>query len=213
MGKALASVGQLPPWTPSRRPAAIIRARIKQSGQRIGDLVLAWNAAHEGVFEVMRLVLCGGDFQRAKDMWIALENDGPRRKVLQAAAHTFLAKRRTLLTALKWTLRRIDALAEVRNDAVHIHLMNWGGEALPHFLMTKDGALKRYDERPWEAEVAEVCGDLRALGDYAKGIAMALQLPSRPRPYYRRPALRSSVSLAVAANEKRSRQRAGGGHK
>lgn len=177
-----------------------MRARIKQAGQRIGDLALAWNASQEGVFELLRHILCGGDFQRAKVVWIELGSDKARLMLLKASYPTALAHRLTLLNAVKWTIKRLEGFAEVRNDAVHIHLTDWGGEATPHFLMTKDGALKRYAERPWEKEVVEVAGDLRAIGDYAIGIAMALR-PEGPRPLVRRPPLRSTVGKQLRAKE------------
>ena len=200
MGNIAPGAAKLPPWTAKRRPPKAVRARIKQAGQRIGDLALAWNAAQEGIFELLRHLVCDGDFTRAKTVWIDLGSDKARLQLLTAVYPTALANRVTLLNAVKWTVKRIEAFAEVRNDAVHIHLMDWGGEATPHFLMTRDGALKRYAERPWEAEVTEVAGDLRAIGDYAIGIAMALR-PGRPRPYVRRPQLVSSVGRRALTDE------------
>lgn len=203
MGKALAGIGKPPPWTAKRRPSPGIRQRIKQSGQRIGDLALAWNAAQEGIFELLRHLVCEGDFGRAKSVWIDLKTDKARLQLLKAVYPTALAHRTTLKNAVEWTVKRVEGYAEIRNDAVHIHLMDWGGEATPHFLMTKDGALKRYAERPWELEVSEVAGDLRAIGDYAMGIAMALR-PERPHPYVRRPQLVSSLGRELMAGEKKA---------
>jgi hypothetical protein len=201
MGVPSPDAVKAPPWTARRRAGALVRPQLRKAAQRLGDLTLAWNAAHEGLFEIMRVLMCDGDFVRARDLWLSIDSDKARGRVIGAFAKTALIKRKTLAGAVQWVVGRISKLADTRNDAVHMHLMDWGGDAVPHHLMTKEGSLKRWQKQPWEAEVSLLCGDLRAMGDYATGIAMAIR-DGRPRPYVLRPALRSTPALTAAKSER-----------
>lgn len=200
----------LPPWTAKRRPRAQYRAAANQQARAIGSLILAWNEANGSLFDVYRWTVAEADFAATRHVWLALQSDDLRRKVIRAAAST-LDHRKALYSGLVWALDQLDRANEQRKFAVHVYLRGWGEHLEPDYFTTDDGKLNKHERAPWLADAAALTGDLYAIADYIRGIGMAFGPGGRAYPYVRRPVLRSrrladAAKSALAAKKKADRQ-------
>jgi hypothetical protein len=108
----------------------------------IGQLSLAWNALHEQLAAIFRLLLDrqitkideygmedGGD-ERPIKLWTSSKFDRPKRDMLKAAVSTITEEERSafpkLVEDVTWILQRADSLEDARNDAVHSPLLLLG---------------------------------------------------------------------------------------
>jgi hypothetical protein len=79
-----------------------------------------------------------------------------------------------------------------------VYLRDWGDTITPDYFTTDTKKINRHESDPWMDDADALVGDLYAIADYIRGIGMAMRPSGRPRPYVRKPRLRSR-RLAEAA--------------
>src|SRR5262249_25924983 len=89
----------------------------------IGKIAIAWNEYHEILGELFANLFTLSHYEETLAIWQCLDSDRTQRKLLRAAAETFLRKRsrldKTGLEELTWLLNKTDTiLAQQRNIGV-----------------------------------------------------------------------------------------------
>lgn len=190
MGNIDPAAVKLPPWTAARRPRPHLRPIVKKNAMAIGSLLMAWNEAHGSLFDVFQWMVVDGDTVVARNLWLALQSDDLRRKAVRAGAAA-IDHKKTLHTALIWSLDELDSANEQRKFAAHVYLRDWGDTITPDYFTTDTKKINRHESDPWMDDADALVGDLYAIADYIRGIGMAMRPSGRPRPYVRKPRLQS----------------------
>lgn len=214
MGQADASVGQLPPWTARRRPRRHLAKIVRRHAAATGSLLMAWNEAHGELFDVFRHLSAAGDFTTARNVWLVIQSDDQRRRAVEASAHAMKSKVR-LKNAVLWATARLAEFSATRNFAAHVYYRDWGGAIEADYFSTTDAKLEKIEAAQWVDDAPAMAGDLYAIADYIRGIALALGSAKSAYPLTRKPKLRSrrmtEVSTSQAKQKRASRPRKPGG--
>jgi hypothetical protein len=111
-------------YKPARRPDSRIRKAAQQHARQIGEIAIASNFLHGGLFRLFWTVLDKRDvgYQMAHAIWHSHTTDRAQRELLLSIATTaFHDKRRVprILANIRWLIDRAGALSTYRNDAIH----------------------------------------------------------------------------------------------
>lgn len=205
MGQALASVGKLPPWTARRRPRAHLAKVVRRHAAATGALLMAWNEAHGELFDVFRWLCADGDFTTSRNVWLVIQSDDQRRRTVEGAALAMDSRLR-LKNAILWATARLSEFSSTRNFAAHVYYRDWGGTIEADYFSTTDNKLEKIEAQQWVDDAPAMVGDLYALADYIRGIAMALGPNKLPYPLTRKPKLCSRRMLEALNGQAMSKR-------
>lgn len=190
MGRFKSSAANLPPFSISRRLPAHERAIAKEHVRQIGEIIYSWNRMHAALFLVFWRLVFPDNIEAARDVWHLTQSDKTQRDMIAKAA--IILKPGRLRTAIVWTVERADKLSPIRNAAAHVHMMFYDDGLVPNELSASARLIQRTENSPIRDCWRAVCGDLRALEQYAMDLHLALGSSQREhsQPLSKRPRLR-----------------------
>lgn len=206
MGKALASVGILPPFPTSRKRPEHERAAIRKHAAQVGNIVHAWNSAHGALYWIFWTLL-GKGTDTGFALWNSIQSDKTQREMLERLALSATGQTKTIIKSIVWTTKAMHELSKYRNDAAHVQMIYYYDKLVPSDLTSRPQSLERISQSPVESYWRRLCGDLRAIESYAMDLHLALMTKS-PRPLSKRPRLQlAQVKFGRSPLKPRPRKR------
>ena len=178
----------------SRTVPQRLRKPVHRLSQAIGELVWASNSAHSSVAVLFTFMVNPDDGKPGVAMWNVLRSDKAQREMAVAVATASLRRTSHLCKSIVWSISKLNSLAELRNDAVHIDV-GFDTATRPYLakfhpissLPSRAERLQR--ERNLVKTFRVATGDILALGDYVFSLHLHRASPDR-WPLPRRPRLR-----------------------
>jgi hypothetical protein len=190
-------------FRPSRRcngPSAKEKAR---HARQIGEVALAWNAAHAKLFQLYVWIAHDGDWPLGAAVWHTLQNDTGQRAMLEAAVRAKADLGQSYRVGILWAASILNGLTTHRNEIVHSEVL-----FLPNSVVPGVAVRPQFEERmtalPVEKKWRLLSGDLHALANYLEIVWFSLWM-GMPRPLMRRPRLQFSRSKTASSQERRGR--------
>jgi len=181
----------------SRRLSPTVRSALRPFAKSVGELVWAYNLAHSRLAWFFNSMFRDTDKNIGRVMWLTLQSDHLQRQLLIAALEAITPANpieRRMFKDVLWAAHKIDKLAQLRNDAVHmVTKMNsqhpqWEILVEPTFTASKRAArLQAMKDMNKEFRLAR--SDLLQLTSYVGVRAIALLRLDKPLALQRRPRL------------------------
>jgi hypothetical protein len=175
----------------SRRPPHGHSPNERRHIRHIGEVVHAWNTAHDMLYQVFALALAEkrnffGDMGLAHALWHTVQSDKTQREMVAAVVKEKI-RDQSNREAILWAISALNDLATYRNDAAHVPIMTGHPDIYPNY-SAKPGSVERWEKSPIAEHWRMLRGDLYALANYLQGVCFALGI-NAPRPLSRRPRL------------------------
>lgn len=205
MGKVHSSIGKVSKpgarFTARRRIPSPDPKAIARHNRRVGEIVHAYNSAHASVFGVFAFLGMHVDYQHTHDVWHSVATDKGQRNLLEVAVRHRLKDQKVVQKGLLWALGALDELGSFRNVAVHTNMAWYYDEFIPG-AGTKDGAIKRLEQLPFDQHWRALRGDLNALASYLAVLAYDV-LSGNKLPSCKRPKLQLAQSKSAETQKRR----------
>lgn len=107
----------------TRRLSPKARRALRPFAKSVGELVWAYNLAHSRLAWFFNSMFRETDINIGRVMWLSLKMDHLQRELLIAALEAIIPAspiERRMLKDVLWAANKIDKLAGLRNDAVHM---------------------------------------------------------------------------------------------
>lgn len=149
----------------------------------IGKIAMAWNEYHELLGSLFANLFTRSHYTTTLAIWHCLDSDRTQRKLLRAAAETYLGERidKKGLEELLWLLNKTDTLlSQQRNVGIHAPLDALFEADGCHKLFPVPGPgnrnAKQLDGRDVLKEYAHYEEQIKKMKDFALGLACKLGL-------------------------------------
>ncbi|MBR0714784.1 hypothetical protein [Bradyrhizobium liaoningense] len=160
----------------------------------IGKIAMAWNEYHELLGNLFASLFTKSHFTTTLAIWHCLDNDRTQRRLLRAAAETYLHHDKKGLEELLWLLNKTDTLlAQQRNVGIHAPLNALFEIDGKHKLLSVPGPgnrnAKHLDGRDVLAEYAHYEQQIKKMREFAFALRFKLTVgkhtdapwPTRPK--------------------------------
>lgn len=169
------------------------KAARKKLATAIGELILAHNSVHTSFACIFMAAI--NNVEVAENVWHTQRTDRAQRNLVMAAVRGRFSPTSKLFKAICWALKKADALAELRNDVVHID--SWIDVQVKPYVVkfsTVASLPSRVERLSREVKMTQSLStatmDLRKLTVYALELANLMEFfPKYPRPLPKRPRL------------------------
>jgi hypothetical protein len=159
----------------------------------IGRIAMAWNEYHELLGDLFASLFTKSHYTTTLAIWHCLDNDRTQRRLLRAAAETYLHYDKQGLEELLWLLNKTDTLlAQQRNVGIHAPLNALFEKDGTHKLLPVPGPgnrnAKHLDGRDVLKEYAHYEQQIKKMRDFAFALRFKLTVgkntddPWPPRP-------------------------------
>jgi hypothetical protein len=175
-------------WTAKRTLFTINRRAMAAHNWHVGEVLSAFNAAQASFFMVFVCLVSQKNWELGQALWHNQPSDSSQRKMLAAYVENDKSATKSIRRSILWSLKVMDELSELRNDAVHTDFI-WFYDRINPGLGTKPKRSERLINQPFEKHWRALRGDFAALADYGRSIYLDI-LMNNARPSTKRPRLK-----------------------
>ena len=165
-----------------RQIPGLLTQAVKRHNQQVGNIVWAWNLAHEQLYVLFAYFI--QESKRASAIWHVIQSDKTQREMLLATALAALGETAPLYVEIKWLCDRVGDISTFRKDPAHTPIHVKGPLTVgflpplgPSEISGRPQAVERLTTKPTAQFWRAARDDLYMLGLYAWHIHYQLRYP------------------------------------